>query len=155
MGLGSESITEGLAVVGCMTRGYVEQQILPGPESQNELRVIPEKLSTSANPELAPIAKRALDFLITQTGLKDQQLVRPTDEFLSTLQSRLRSTYGSAFGCSVSELPIVKAEFEPIRVQIRRWIVQWDLQRHGITADVTVQALAQNLEGDDETYDES
>jgi hypothetical protein len=155
MGLGSDSITEGLAVVGCMTRGYVEQQILPGPESQNELRIIPDKLKLSATPELAPIAKRAMDFVIAQAGLKDQQLVRPTDEFLSELQSRLRSIYGSAFGCSVSELEIVKAEFEPIRVQIRRWIVQWDLERHGIKSKVSVQALTQNLEGEDESIDET
>jgi hypothetical protein len=154
MGLGSDGITEGLAVVGCMTRGYVEQQILPGPESQNELRVIPEKLKLSATPELSPIAKRAMDFVIAQAALQDQQLVRPTDEFLSELQSRLRSIYGSAFGCSISELEIVKAEFEPIRVQIRRWIVQWDLERHGIKSNVSVQALTQNLEGVDESIDE-
>lgn len=154
MGLGNSKTTDGLAVVGCMTRGYVEQQILPGPSSQNELSVIPEKMRGSASPELAPLAKKGLDFLVVEATKKDQELVRPSDAFLRELQGRLKSIYEAAFDCTVSELPVVKAEFEAIRVQIRRWIVQWDLERHGITSDISVQALTQNLEGDDDLDDD-
>lgn len=154
MGLGNSKTTDGLAVVGCMTRGYVEQQILSGPDSQDELRVIPDKLRGSASPELAPLAKKALEFLVHEATKREQELIQPSDAFLRELQRRLKSIYEAAFDCAASDLPVVKAQFEAIRVQIRRWIAQWDLERHGIESNVSVQALIQNLEGDDELPDD-
>lgn len=153
MGLGPDRTTDGLAVVGCMTLGYVEQKILPGPDSQNELRVIPDKLLASATPQLAPVAKRALEFLIEQAELKEHQLERPSDEFLKQLHDNLKLAYEESFGRSVSDAEIVKAEFQPIRVQIRRWIVQWDLERHKIETNLSVNALTQNLDGDDDFFE--
>jgi hypothetical protein len=153
MGLESSGTTDGLAVIGCMTRGYVEQQILPGPDSPNELHVVPEKLWSSTTPELAPLAEEALAFLIEQSRHRDLQLVRPSDSFLHELQARIQTNYERAFGCKVSQQSISNTEFEPIRVQIRRWIVEWDLERHGINADVTITALRQSLDGDDDIDD--
>ena len=150
MGLSNTGTTDGLAVIGCMTTGYVEQQILPGPESANELSIIPEKLLSSPDPELAAPARNALKFLIDNSRIKEQRLVRPSDDFLRELQSRLKETYERAFNCNVSDKNIANTEFEPIRVQIRRWIVQWDLDRHHINTNLSVQALRQDLTGDDE-----
>ena len=118
------------------------------------MRVIPDKLRGSASPELAPLARKALDFLVVEAKKREQELVQPSDAFLRELQERLKSIYEAAFDCTASDLPVVKAQFEPIRVQIRRWIAQWDLQRHNIDTRLTVQALAQNLEGDDELPDD-
>jgi hypothetical protein len=153
MGQGDLGTTNGLAVIGCMTTGYAEQQILPGPESANELSVIPQKLLWSASPELAPLAEKALKFIVDNSRSKEHRLVRPSDPFLRELQYRLKESYERAFGCRVSEKLIANTEFEPIRVQIRRWIVQWDLERHHIDTNLSVQALHQNLTGDDDSDD--
>jgi hypothetical protein len=145
-----ESKTRAFATIGCMTSGFVPEIIENGPKSWNDEENIPEALLTSASPHLAPQAAEAMKFIISQDDKKSLQLAWPDTEDKERLQESLRVIYESAFDTITPPLPIQGESFESIRIYIRRWIAQWDLSRQGRKDSVTVSAVTQNFESDDD-----
>ncbi len=145
-----ESKNRAFATIGCMTSGFVAEIIEYGPHSWNDKENIPSALLDSASPHLAPQAADALKFIIAQDDEKSLQLAWPNSEDKERLQESLRVIYESAFDTNVDALPIDGESFESIRIYIRRWIAKWDLSRHGRKDSITINAVTQNFESDDE-----
>ena len=143
-----------MASIGCMTSGWVEDIIDFGPKSWNDREHIPDALSASATPHLAKPALTALDFLRDQNAIQSLKLVWPDPEAKVKLQNSLRKIYSDAYGAKAPLLEIQGESFESIRIYIRRWIARWDLSRHGRDDVITVNAITQNFDIDEEEDDD-
>lgn len=151
-GLSEAGPTPGLGVLGCMTSNYAETQLLPGGNSQSDLTEIPRILIQSTNPAVSVLredATAAMNFIVSQARRDDLQLIRPGHDHLVDLQLRVRDLYQRAFSCTVSTSPVRDNDIEALRVQIRRWITEWDIQRHGLNTELSTQPLEQDRIGDD------
>jgi hypothetical protein len=163
MGYNDLRPTQGLAVVGCMTAGYVGERIsYSNPKGPNEISTIPDRMSANLNTSsLAASAKIGMQLLQQWDSQKDEkslQLVKPSNEAVREIQAELIKIYEAAYQTSVSPIPIkdLSKSQDPMRVHIRRWIVSWDLERQGKKAELTDNRVEQNFDvmNDDDDDDD-
>ena len=144
----------GLAIVGCMTSGYVESQIewtLDGPK---ELETIPPAMEDSATlstRESVGVVEDCFDFLMKCSADSSLQVQDQTDANLNRVQEVVRSIYEDCYKVKVTEIPVRANGLESMRVQIRRWITSWDLERIGQAIQLTENYVEQNFT---EVFDE-
>lgn len=160
MGYDNMRPQEGLAVVGCMTSGYVVERIHWSPSGSDELNVIPERMmGTSTNASLSDAAEYGMHLLINWDNEKSLQLAPPTSKDLARVQESLRKIYELTYdGAEITPIKIPNTSIDPMRVHIRRWIVSWDLERQGREIELEDNFVSQNYsvedDGDGEDEDE-
>ncbi len=148
---------EGLAVVGCMTTGYVLERIHWSPDGPSELETIPERmLGTSTNAPLSEAAEYGMNLLVNWDSEESLQLSRPSSEELSRVQRALMEVYERAYDSAViTPVEITNNGIDPMRVHIRRWIVSWDLKRQGRDIELEDNFVSQNYSVQDDEGEDS
>ena len=158
MGYDNMRPQEGLAVVGCMTAGYVLERIHWSPDGPDELNVIPEKmLGTSTNAPISDAAEYGMHLLINWDNEESLQLSQPSSGELSQVQNALMEVYERAYDSAViTPVEITNNGIDPMRVHIRRWIVSWDLKRQGRDIELEDSFVSQNysVQDDEDSEDD-
>ncbi len=153
-GFDSRRPSRGLTVIGCMTSGYVAERIqwtLGGP---NELDEMPTRLASSARAfDLCEPATSGMNLLIEWDGDNTLQLQRPSPSDLARVQNAIKQAYDDAYSVKVQPVYFERSAIDPIRVNIRRWIVSWDLQRAGKVVSLSDSRVVQNFTVDEDEPD--
>ena len=151
----------GLGVVGCMTSGYVESQIKWTVNGPKEFDTIPPAMKSSktlSTRESTGAVEACFDFLIGCSGEEALKVQHQTSTNLTQVQDVVRSVYDACYGVVASPIPVRADGIESMRIQIRRWITTWDLERIDQAVDLTENFVEQNFtevsDEEDEEEDE-
>jgi hypothetical protein len=137
---------EGLAVVGCMTSGYVNELIRWSATGANELDEIPFAMENSVSgSHLVSQATSGMNLLEECDSDTDLTLKMPNDAALLRVQNIVKSSYEQCYRATVNPITVESGGIEPMRIHIRRWILQWDLQRLMRSEMLVNKPVIQNL----------
>jgi hypothetical protein len=146
MGLDGMRPAEGLAVVGCMTSGYVNELIRWSATGANELDEIPFAMENSVSgSHLVSQATSGMNLLEECDSDTDLTLKMPNDAALLRVQNIVKSSYEQCYRATVNPITVESGGIEPMRIHIRRWILQWDLQRLMRSEMLVNKPVIQNL----------
>jgi hypothetical protein len=147
LGLDNMRPASGLVVIGCMTSGYVNELLRWSATGANELDEIPEAMTNSVSGyHLASAAFAGMTFLDECDSDRELSLKTPSNAALQRVQNIVRAAYERCYTSNVTAIPITSVGIEPLRIHIRRWIVTWDLERMGRSANLTSVPITQNLQ---------
>jgi hypothetical protein len=150
-GLSNKTLGRSIATIGCMTTSFVADIVDDqGQNSWNDYGLVPAALAVSKSSDLVNSATSAMNFLRDQESDSSLQLQWPDRSAKVNLQVSIKKLYDEAYGTSSPELELVGEEYESIRIFIRRWIANWDLARHGRSDSVSILAIKQNFDVDEE-----
>ena len=117
-----------------------------------------ESSKTLSTRESTGAVKACFDFLINCASDETLQVKHQTSINLTQVQDIVRSVYEDCYGVAVSAIPVRADGIESMRIQIRRWITTWDLERIDQAVDLTENFVEQNftevLDEEDEEEDE-
>lgn len=147
MGLGSTRPAEGLAVIGCMTSGYVNELIRWSQTGPNERTEIPDAMEYSVSGhQFKSQAIAGMDFLDGCDSDSELSIKTPNEAMLTRVQNIVRATYESSYNAQVSPIPVTAGGIEPMRIHIRSWILSWDLERLNRSESIVSELLTQNFD---------